>query len=86
MVQIKRFVYVLKNTGVPPSFYTGLTEDVDARVDAHNAGRCRHTASRRPWKRHVVIEFSDETMAARFEQYLKSGSGRSFAKRHFDAR
>jgi predicted GIY-YIG superfamily endonuclease len=48
MVQIKRFVYVLKNTGVPPSFYTGLTEDVDARVDAHNAGRCRHTASRRP--------------------------------------
>jgi len=34
----------------------------------------------------VVIEFSDETMAARFEQYLKAGSGRSFAKRHFDAR
>jgi hypothetical protein len=31
------------------------------------------------------LEFPDEGAAARFEQYLKSGSGRAFAKRHFAA-
>jgi len=30
----------------------------------------------------VVVEFSDERRAIAFEQYLKSGSGGAFAKRH----
>jgi hypothetical protein len=29
------------------------------------------------------IEFPDESHAARFEWYQKTGSGRAFAKRHF---
>ena len=33
---------------------------------------------------YVVIEFPDEARAVRFERYLKSGSGRAFAKRHFE--
>jgi hypothetical protein len=33
---------------------------------------------------HVSIEFADECLAIRFERYLKSGSGRAFAKRHFE--
>jgi hypothetical protein len=31
------------------------------------------------------MEFATETAARRFEKYLKSGSGRAFAKRHFAA-
>ena len=31
----------------------------------------------------VVLEFPDEHAANYFERYLKSGSGRAFAKRHF---
>jgi hypothetical protein len=31
----------------------------------------------------VSIRFADPRVAARFERYLKSGSGRAFAKRHF---
>ena len=80
----KHFVYVLKNSDSRPRFYVGLTADVLARLDDHNAGRCPHTARHRPWQRHVVIEFPDEQRAIRFERYLKSGSGREFAKRHFD--
>ena len=30
-----------------------------------------------------VAEFPTEQEAVRFEKYLKSGSGRAFAKRHF---
>ncbi len=37
----------------------------------------------RPWSVVVSIEFQTERDAVRFEKYLKSGSGRSFAKRHF---
>jgi hypothetical protein len=32
-----------------------------------------------------VVVFPDEGRALRFERYLKSGSGREFAKRHFDS-
>ena len=81
----KRFVYVLKNAEAPPHFYVGLTSQVSARLSAHNAGHCPHTASRRPWRLHVVIAFPDERRAVRFERYLKSGSGRAFAKRHFES-
>ena len=80
----KRFVYVLKNAEHDPHYYVGLTSDVKARLADHNAGRCSHTAARRPWQPHVVIEFSDEARAVGFESYLKSGSGRAFAKRHFE--
>jgi predicted GIY-YIG superfamily endonuclease len=81
----KRFVYVLKNADAAPRFYVGLTSDMNGRVADHDAGRCPHTASRRPWRLHVVIEFADEPTAIRFERYLKSGSSRAFAKRHFEA-
>ena len=80
----KRTVYVLKNAGQQPRFYVGVTSDVTARLADHNAGRCPHTARYRPWQLHVVIAFPDEERAIRFERYLKSGSGREFAKRHFD--
>jgi hypothetical protein len=32
----------------------------------------------------VFIAFPDEQRAIQFERYLKSGSGRAFAKRHFE--
>jgi hypothetical protein len=36
-----------------------------------------------PSQVHVTIELPDDQRAADFERYLKSGSGRAFAKRHF---
>jgi putative endonuclease len=80
----KRFVYVLKNADEQPRYYVGVTSNVQARLLGHNAGHCPHTAPRRPWQLHVVIEFSDQARTLRFERYLKSGSGRAFAKRHFE--
>jgi putative endonuclease len=84
MAAQKRFVYVLRSAHEAPQFYVGLTSDVATRVADHNMGRCPHTASRRPWKLHVLVEFADEPIAIRFERYVKPGSGRAFAKRHFE--
>ena len=85
----KRRVYVLKSVGNNHHFYVGVSSDVRRRLAEHNAGRCPHTASRRPWQIHVTIhvtiEFSHEAAALRFERYLKSGSGRAFARRHFES-
>jgi putative endonuclease len=85
MAEEKRFVYVLRNSSEKPQFYVGVSSDVRSRLADHNTGRCLHTASRRPWQLHVILEFPDEERAIRFERYLKSGSGRAFAKRHFEA-
>jgi putative endonuclease len=80
---LKTSVYILQSESAPSRYYTGLTSDVAARLAAHNAGHCAHTASGRPWKVLVVVGFANQERAVRFEQYLKSGSGCAFAKRHF---
>ncbi len=82
-MQERRFVYVLRTVADPPRYYVGLSADVPARIDQHNAGICSHTRKHRPWRLHVCIEFPDVDRAAAFERYLKTGSGRAFAKRHF---
>ena len=79
----QRFVYVLRSDRDPTKHYVGLTADVACRLCAHNAGGSGYTASGRPWSLVVSLEFASETVARRFEHYLKSGSGRAFTKRHF---
>ncbi len=57
--------------------------DATERLRWHNHGPCGYTVAHRPWSIAVSIEFPTEEAAIRFERYLKSGSGRAFAKRHF---
>ena len=78
-------VYVLRSQSRPWRWYTGLTSDVHARLAAHNEGVSRHTASGRPWRLEVAIAFASADAAKSFETYLKTGSGRAFARRHFRA-
>ena len=79
----KRHVYGVRSLADPTRYYTGLTSNVPRRLEWHNAGRCRHTSKHKPWALVVALEFADERRAVAFEKYLKSGSGRAFARRHF---
>jgi putative endonuclease len=79
----KRFVYILRSESDSTHHYVGATDDVDRRLEWHNHGPCGWTVNHRPWAIVVSLEFSTEAEAVRFEKYLKSGSGRAFAKRHF---
>ena len=79
----KRFVYVLRSETDPDRHYVGVTSDIAERLAWHNAGPCGHTRAHRPWAVVVSIEFPTEQQAIRFEKYLKTGSGRAFATRHF---
>ena len=80
-----RFVYILRSDSDPARYYVGRASNVDERLEWHNAGPCGHTLKNRPWRVIVSIEFPNEPAAARFERYLKSGSGRAFSIRHFGA-
>jgi putative endonuclease len=80
-------VYILQSLEFPDKYYTGCTNDVEERVRRHNAGhtdsQSHHTSMYGPWKLVVQIGFDDKAKAFAFEKYLKSGSGRAFAKKHF---
>jgi putative endonuclease len=62
-------------------YYVGITGDLRARLAKHNAGEVTHTAKYVPWLLKTYIAFSDEVRAIAFEKYLKSGSGRAFARK-----
>ncbi len=76
-----KYVYILESELEAEHYYTGLTDDIASRLAKHNAGDVKHTAKFKPWKLKTYIAFSDKAKAATFEKYLKSGSGRAFAKK-----
>jgi len=79
----KRFVYIIRSVNHPGRRYVGVSADVAARLNAHNAGKNRSTVPWRPWSVDVCVEFRTERMAMRLETFLKSGAGHAFASRHF---
>ncbi len=76
-----RYVYILQSLSDPDHFYVGMTDDLKARLKTHNAGKVAHTSKFTPWRVKTYTAFSDETQAVQFERYLKTASGRAFAKK-----
>jgi predicted GIY-YIG superfamily endonuclease len=77
-----KYVYILQSLADSQHFYTGIIDDLKSRLSAHNSGGVTHTSKFRPWRVKSYIAFTDEDRAFAFEKYLKSGSGRAFAKKH----
>ncbi|OKO69827.1 GIY-YIG nuclease family protein [Bradyrhizobium sp. AS23.2] len=75
------YVYILKSKSDPDRYYVGMTSDLRARLKKHNAGEVSHTSKFTPWELKTYVAFSDEQQAIAFEKYLKSASGRAFAKK-----
>jgi len=78
-----KYVYMLRSIDTPENYYVGATGELKERLRQHNAGESIHTRKFKPWRVEGYIAFSDHSKADKFERYLKSGSGRAFAKRHF---
>lgn len=75
------YVYILKSSRFSET-YVGFTDDLRARIHDHNSGKSLHTAKFKPWNLVNYFAFNNKRTAARFEKYLKSGSGRAFARKH----
>ncbi len=74
-----KYVYILQSLA-GEHFYTGITDDLDARLSRHNSGAVTHTSKFRPRLIKSHVAFAGEARAIALEKYLKSGSGRPFAK------
>jgi putative endonuclease len=77
------YASILESAANPGEFYRGHMDDLKRRLAEHNAGKCPHTAKGKPWKVKFYASFETSDLAREFEQFLKSGSGHAFAKRHF---
>lgn len=75
------YVYILKSINHPDQEYTGASEDLKQRLSDHNAGKSAHTSKFTPWELKWYCVFPDKYRALEFEEYLKSHSGRAFAKK-----
>ena len=77
------YTYILRSISQPEQRYIGSTADLKSRLAKHNAGEVPHTSKFKPWKVESYFAFETKEKVAAFEAYLKTGSGRSFANRHF---
>ena len=73
------FVYVLISEQ-HNRHYTGLTNDINRRLEEHNKGKTKSTRFFAPWKVLFNESFLTRTEARNREKYLKSGIGREYIK------
>ena len=78
--QQKYYVYIIRCND--NTHYVGRSKNISDRLRRHKKGEVRYTCNRKPLQLITYCVFFDEYQAVLFEKYLKSGSGRAFAKRH----
>ena len=79
--QMKYYVYVIQSLR-DDSLYVGLTRNLNKRIQEHKGGLSTYTKGHLPYKLIFVAVLPDKFIAARFEKYLKTASGKAFiAKR-----
>lgn len=74
------YVYSLK---CKDGYYVGCTQNLKERFERHVNGYVSATANRLPVSLDFYVAVVDKYKAFEFEKYLKSGSGRAFAMKHF---
>jgi len=74
------YTYVLESA--QGSLIKGCTQDLPATLEQHQQGLVEATRPLLPLELIFHAVFPDKNKALDFERYLKSGSGRSFLKRH----
>lgn len=77
------YVYLINSLNSPKVFYIGYTTNIKQRLETHNSGGSVHTAKDRPWELIICMAFKNADCAKQFEKYLKTQSGRAFAKKRF---
>ena len=75
------YAYILRSLSDPDKLYYGSTADLKARFSVHNAGGNVSTKPFRPWELAWYGAFAKKQTAVDFEKYLKTASGKAFAKK-----
>jgi predicted GIY-YIG superfamily endonuclease len=75
------YVYIIRSASAPEQEYTGVSADLRQRLADHNTAKSSHTSKYQPWTLIWYSAFPDKYKALAFERYLKSHSGRAFARK-----
>ena len=79
------YTYILQSKSHPAQTYIGSTSDLRKRLAEHNAGKSIHTSGNsgrgKSLRTSPALPLKTR-LAEKFERYLKTGSGRAFAKSH----
>ena len=71
------YIYILKSS-TTGKLYTGSTQNLEARLKAHNDGLSPYTKGRGPWELMYSEEFPTRSEAMKREKFLKIRKGRDF--------
>ncbi|HKJ90191.1 MAG TPA: GIY-YIG nuclease family protein [Oceanipulchritudo sp.] len=74
-------VYLIRSLPHPDQHCIGLTGNLEKRLQKHNESGSPYTSKYKPWELVTYLSFSSPNRAAAFEKFLKSGSGRAFARK-----
>ena len=75
------YVYMLRSIPQPDHAYIGFSKDLKKRLSAHNNGQSPHTSKYKPWELINYFAFKEKLRALKFEEYLKSHSGKAFTNK-----
>jgi putative endonuclease len=75
------YAYILRSAQDPETLYHGFTSDLKRRLAVHNSGGNPSTRRMRPWRLAWYGGFESEEAALAFERYLKTASGKAFARK-----
>ncbi len=77
------YVYILRSLS-NNKLYTGHTNNLENRINAHNTGKSKYTKGRGPWKLMYFEEFESRGEAMKREKFLKTGKGRELLSKIID--
>jgi predicted GIY-YIG superfamily endonuclease len=75
------YAYILRSEQAPETLYHGFTSSLKTRLAVHNSGGNPSTRRMRPWRLAWYGGFESEEAALAFERYLKTASGKAFARK-----
>lgn len=75
------YAYILRSSSHPEKYYYGSTADLKKRLAVHNVGGNVSTNPYRPWVLAWYAGFPSKQTALLFERYLKTASGKAFARK-----
>ncbi len=75
------YTYILRSEQNPERFYYGFSSDLKKRLKVHNQGGNVSTKTGVPWTLAWYGGFESESAAIDFERYLKTASGKAFARK-----
>ncbi|MEJ5261160.1 MAG: GIY-YIG nuclease family protein [Ignavibacterium sp.] len=77
---LKYYLYILKSE-IQEKYYTGISNNVERRLEFHNTLEKGFTSRYRPWKIVYKKEFGSKEEARRYERKIKSWKSKAMIEK-----